>query len=352
MKSFSFVNRFAKKPKGFTLIEIMIAMIIGLFLMGGVLQLFNGMRESSRLQEQAAYIQENGRLGIELLAKEIRNADYWGCTDASQVGSVINTDVSAGYDPDLHGAPGANGGGVNGTNNTGLNGSDTIVLRGLNSDNDIRVNKDQPQSATIQADSVGSLVRGDVVMITNCKGGDIFQVTNNPQTSGQQINHSTGGGVVSPGNVATYAIDGNTANNQSVCNNCLSQSYAGSGVVLGSMETTTFSIQTGASGIPSLFMTNTSNCTAGCELVEGVENMQVLFGEDTSNNQSVNSYLTANNVTNMENVIALKVSLLVRSNAQITESDQTLAYNGATTTYTDGLLRKVYSTTVTVRNRM
>jgi type IV pilus assembly protein PilW len=346
-----------KNNSGFTLIEIMVAMLIGLFLLGGVLQLFSGMNASVRLQEQVGYLQENGRMGIELLSKSIRNADYWGCSDGSNIGSVIDT-ANPAYDPQLHAGPdAANSEGIRGSDNSGLNNSDTITLRGYVSDSSIPVNKDQAQAASINVESVSSLAKGDIILISNCKGGDIFQITNDPQTSGQIITHNTGSTV--PGNTATYTTDGTAATGKSVCNNCLHQSYAGGDATLGKIETTTFSIQAGASGEPALFMTNSSDCPAGCELIEGVENMQILYGEDTSvdpavpnEELSVNSYVTADNVIDMENVITVKISLLLRTAKKVASDSQTLDYIGNSVTYNDDLLRKVYTATMTIRNRM
>jgi type IV pilus assembly protein PilW len=347
------INFNRQTQKGFTLIEIMVAMVIGLFLMGGVIKLFSSMNASSNLQQQTAFLQESGRLAMEFLSKDIRNADYWGCSDGSNVGSVIDT-TSADYDPSIHSGPQANGGGVSGTNDNGLNASDSITLRGFSADNSISIEADQPQAANIQATAVGNLQKGDIVLITNCSGGDIFQVTNNPQTSGRIIVHNTGN-TVSPGNAATYTTDGTVANGKTVCNNCLGNSYAGGDATIGSMKATTFSIQAGASGLPALFMTNDTNCPAGCELIEGVENMQILYGEDTTNdsNATVNRYVAAGTPgLDMEGVISVRISLLVRTELPVATSDQTLNYAGNDITYNDGFLRRVYSSTVTIRNRM
>ena len=339
----------SKGKGGFTLVEVLIAMVIGLFLMGGVIELFLSTKTSIRLQQQMGYLQENGRMAMELLSKQIRNADYWGCSNNSNVGSVINT-ASPAYDPIKHGGPDASNG-IGGTNNTGLNGSDTITLRGFSSSDSIGIDKDQPQAASIGADSVGDLQQGDVVMISNCKGADIFQITNDPQTSGQIIIHSIGN-TVAPGNAATYTTDGTAATSKKVCNDCLHQSYAGGDATIGKVNTTTLSINTGASGEPALFMTDSILCITSCELVEGIENMQILYGEDTDGDLSVNQYVTANNVTDMNNVISVQVSLLARTEKTVATSAQTYTYNGATVTSTDNRLRKVYTSTITIRNRM
>ncbi len=64
---------------GLTLIEIMIALLIGAFLLGGVMQIFINSRQTYRMQENLSRLQENGRFAMEFLAKDIRMAGYWGC---------------------------------------------------------------------------------------------------------------------------------------------------------------------------------------------------------------------------------------------------------------------------------
>ena len=64
---------------GMTLIEIMIALLIGAFLLGGVLQIFINSKQTYRMQENLSRLQENGRFAMEFLARDIRMAGYWGC---------------------------------------------------------------------------------------------------------------------------------------------------------------------------------------------------------------------------------------------------------------------------------
>ena len=65
--------------KGFTLVEILIAMMIGLFLLAGVLQIFINSKQSYRMQEALARLQESGRFALDFLDRDIRMAGYRGC---------------------------------------------------------------------------------------------------------------------------------------------------------------------------------------------------------------------------------------------------------------------------------
>lgn len=59
-----------------TLIEIMVAMLIGLFLIGGVMNSFVSSKASSAVQEAVVEIDENSRFSMEMLASNIRLAGY------------------------------------------------------------------------------------------------------------------------------------------------------------------------------------------------------------------------------------------------------------------------------------
>lgn len=64
------------KQHGFTLIEIMIAITIGLVMLAGVLQISQANKESSRLQRNMGFVQENMRIAMELLTRDIRMAGF------------------------------------------------------------------------------------------------------------------------------------------------------------------------------------------------------------------------------------------------------------------------------------
>ena len=67
--------------RGFTLVEIMVAMTIGLLMMAGILQISQANRESSRLQSNMGFVQENIRIAMELLGRDIRKAGYYEDND-------------------------------------------------------------------------------------------------------------------------------------------------------------------------------------------------------------------------------------------------------------------------------
>lgn len=66
----------ARRTSGFTLIELMLAMVIGLFLIGGMVLIQSASRASSMESERLSRIQENIRFNSDFLVREMRNAGF------------------------------------------------------------------------------------------------------------------------------------------------------------------------------------------------------------------------------------------------------------------------------------
>ena len=99
------------RQSGVTLVELMIAMVVGLLLVGGILQVFSSSRYSYRVHEATSRMQESGRMALEIIGRDIRMADFWGC--ASKTENVVNNLNSGGtgfIDFATGGVGGADGG--------------------------------------------------------------------------------------------------------------------------------------------------------------------------------------------------------------------------------------------------
>ncbi|WP_258223915.1 prepilin-type N-terminal cleavage/methylation domain-containing protein, partial [Stenotrophomonas sp. HMWF003] len=69
------------RQAGLSLVELMIAMVIGLLLMLGVIQVFIASQAASRLSEGVARVQENGRFALDFLERDVRMAGHMGCVN-------------------------------------------------------------------------------------------------------------------------------------------------------------------------------------------------------------------------------------------------------------------------------
>ena len=185
--------------KGFTIIEIMIALTLSLILVAGLTQIFVANSRTFNVSEASARTQETGRLALSILSREIRNADYWGCQGSEGVmaGNIVNMlNSGAGVDALLRG--------LDGENNTGPGGSDVLILGGTDPNSSRKVVK-QPsaQSANIHLSDVTGIDQNDIVLVSNCQRGHMFQVTNDPDknNSGKKVVvHNTGNVSSGPGN--------------------------------------------------------------------------------------------------------------------------------------------------------
>ena len=69
----------ARSMQGLTLIEMMIAMALGLLLIAGVGYAYIGSRQTSRQQDALSRIQEGARFAFETMGVDVRMAGYTGC---------------------------------------------------------------------------------------------------------------------------------------------------------------------------------------------------------------------------------------------------------------------------------
>jgi type IV pilus assembly protein PilW len=63
--------------RGFTLVELMIAVVIGLFLVGGLLTLVQAMKRTSVSQSGLSQLQENERMAMTLITDVIQSSGYF-----------------------------------------------------------------------------------------------------------------------------------------------------------------------------------------------------------------------------------------------------------------------------------
>jgi type IV pilus assembly protein PilW len=71
------VRRGRGRQQGFTLVELSVAMLIGLFLLGGLLTLVQDMRRTFGNQNQLGQMQDNERLAMTLITDVVQAAGYY-----------------------------------------------------------------------------------------------------------------------------------------------------------------------------------------------------------------------------------------------------------------------------------
>ncbi len=330
-----FANRVHRHMGGFSIVELMIAMLISLILMAGVIQIFTGTKSTFITQEGTSRLQENARFALGRLSEDISAAGYLGCLDSEAPSYPFRndlTDKTIGSAYDL-GTP------IFGTDGAGVNGSDSISIRRAGSGGSIRLTAPM-QSATsdIKLDdtSIGynSLKQFDIMVVGDCATATVFMITNTPSGSGGTIKHASGITATSGPNIGQSNLDGDLyyifgADRASV---------AGATQV----STSTYDICASTSGVGTSLFVNSNNCgtaTVANELVEGVQSMQILYGidADAATSPGVERYLRADQVSTAQwNVIA---------SVRMTLRFDTVNYVPGGTYFQD------FTTTVRLRNR-
>jgi type IV pilus assembly protein PilW len=82
---------------GLTLVEIMVALAIGVFLIAGALTVFAKTRDLYRTNESVARLQENARYAVGAIEADMRMANYWGLNnrgDLADVPAGLRNDVA------------------------------------------------------------------------------------------------------------------------------------------------------------------------------------------------------------------------------------------------------------------
>lgn len=350
-----------RATQGVTLIELMVALTMGTAIIAAIGTVFLASRQSFRTQEVLSRMQENARFAFEMMDRDIRMVGFSGyvaCT-ASQCNDVTNTLSPAkwwnkkllslplmGYENALP---------ADMTAGDRLRGDSFSALRADKATEFIVSSHTPP---TITTSTNHSFSAGDTLVISGNTNTAIFQAS---AVTANTISHGESG--ISPSNCTSELGAIPTPVN---CANAGSPVTfaANSSVFL--LSGNTYYIRNNGAGEPSLYREKLQKQTSGGtptattvaeELITGVEDMQITYGIDTSvtPDTDVDSYVTASNVTDWARVLGVRISLLMVSRADeqgITTQNQTYTYNGTTTTAADYRLRKVFTTTIAIRNRL
>ncbi len=304
------------KNKGFSLIEIMISLTIGLIVIGAVSSLYISNKRSFSENSRYARQQENGRYAILLLEEEMRNSGFFGTVKGTDVDtsdiSIAGTDCSgkmAGFNLSFNvWGTRATSSTVNSCLNNVVVGTDIIVFKGT-------------RGITV-AD--GSLDGNTVYIRANRLLGKLFEGSD---------------GVPSNIDVAN-ATD-------------LNWPYV----------TNAYYIKNVA-GVPTFTrhkVTKESGTTQWQdeELISGIENMHILYGVDKQSSDGIPDYF--DNAAKIElagdwdKVVAVKIYLLVRGEKDPLYTDTKTYQLGdisipAATGSNVNFHRKVWSTSVVLEN--
>ena len=363
-----------KRLTGFSLTELLLAMVIGLVVLLGIAQIFISTKGANALLVAEAELQENARFAFSSMTSIIQQTAHFGCRTSSQLTtqSLLNFNEQT-FQPwrAIEGweAAGTQHGStyqtalnqvVLNTPNTHWSNASTAVLdTGIEAVKDSDIVKVWYASAqrshltALTKDRISfaglDLEQGDIVVLNDCKGVTFAQVCRCEDSDSIAC---MGLDTQADISVSGCSLPGNKAWNP----NTVSLATAEISILreavffVGKRDNQT-------AKPPSLFMHRLGQdgkLGEREEIMEGVESVQILYGEDYNNDQSPDTYLDASRVSQWENVVSLRVSLLLRSRKNnLVPSNAKVYFNGATVSLASGdhHLRRVYTSTISLRNR-
>lgn len=358
---------------GFSLIELLIAMLIGSLVMSGVFQVFLSSKRSSQILEAETELQENARFAFSVMTSIIQEAGNFGCqTSSVSASSSLLRDADDTFRP-WHVIEGweASGTAYGDTYTTQVNSTvsrtpnrhwttsaDAEIDAGTKSKRNSDIFKvwyTKSQRTTlnspVSADGIVTfpeidLEKGDIIIINDCRIVSFAQVCSCEDDDCE--NNDT------QADISPSAC--NTPGNNDFDFSTLNVNTA----ELGVLEEAIFFVGKRSNdkyNIPSLFVRNLGRKAKPGnkeEIMEGVESLQVLYGEDTNNDKSPDYYISADAVSNWSQVVSIKISLLLRSQKNnLINGVQKLSFNGADMVFgkDDRYLRRVFTSTISLRNR-
>ena len=340
------------KARGLSMVELMIVLLIGSLLMVGVFTVLIGARQSFNVQDELNRTQESARFAAEHIARELRGAGYRGCRSDLPINSILNTPTDWRYDVTvpIRGYVGL----ANFPSQFGASATVNPAIAPTNHDPDslVVVRMDPERRIAISAEATGqltlanahTLAAGTIMVAANCEQLAVFQVSHD-DTGTTTLRHAVLGSL-SPGNCTTQLGGG--------CLTPASAGMANSGSVM-PLESRVFYVGQGAGGTPSLFVAELAPPAGGLnkeELVPGIEDLRIRFGEDQDADGVVNQWRRPNEGgLNMANVTAVRIDMLLRTLNEPDSEVKPYTFDGTAITPTDGHVRRSFSTTISLRNR-
>lgn len=338
----------AARAAGFTLIELMIAMILGLIVIAGVTSVFLAGQQSFRTNHALSEVQDSSRIAFELMARDVRQAGLTGCDSFSgRVANVLNnsgTDWWANFGNALHGYGGANSSASDGdvdqvdpavtTGTAATNrvaGTDSLEILGADG-LPVTIATDNEPAANFKLNaSTDDLASGDIILVCSPDHATITQISNY-NSSNVTVVHNTGASF-SPGNCSKgLGYPTICTTNGNIYSFPQNSSIA-------RMDAHDWYIGYNGEGGTSLYrvaLANTGGTTitpTAQEMVRNVTDMQITYL------QGGTTYVAANAVTDWGKVTAVHVVMSVESTFQRATVDAKP-------------LTRTFAFTTTLRNRV
>lgn len=310
-----------KHLQGFTLSEIMVALVISSILMGGVITIMSSSKRTYALQNEMAELQDNARFVMEELTRELRMGGFFGCSEIPPAG-FSNPFQNSQNDQRIVDEKG------NGVDSS-FPSSD--ILRITSFAQELRV--DPTITLPFSENEITLLafpnISLDQVIVSDCAGSDIYSVTSDD-----------------------LVITTTTP---------FRKNYLPPVEVFAGITTVTYQVKEISGGGFSLFKCDNvdtdgdgDQCDPEEELVEGVQSMQIRYGINTGVGIQYQ-----NDQGNNMNIRSVRITWLMRTGSKRGIGkppdkkiylDPGIIYNPSTNDLETGYRHRLFSTTVMLRN--
>lgn len=295
----------SQQQKGFTLTELMIALVLGSFLVAGVVGVYVSNIRTGQVQQRLMSSQQASQIGFQLLSRDAMHAGFSGCANmiTQRVVNVLNPPLAwwaiwtAGIRGHEQGAvPQFAGAGI-----PPLAGADGVQLMyGRGTSASIVSHNVVGNPPMVINQNVAGIVANDVVLACDSKMAVIFQVT---AITGNNISHAVGAGA--PGNASlNFGFGANGVN--------FPQSLSADAGTVMPLETVGWFVGTNSDGNSLYRVALVAGQMRTEEILPGVENLQIQYLSRGAAN-----YVNANAVADWEQVVALRATLTLTNDAKM-----------------------------------
>jgi type IV pilus assembly protein PilW len=335
MNNHSTQRSLGRRMSGLSLVELMIAMTLGLATVGAVGWVYLGTSQTFRSQDAIARLQEGARYAFEVISNDLRMTGAAACsyrTSANIIPSYTTVWYANLFEQPLFSAE------ANGSAGATTEFSDALRMIRADVTREHIVVSHAPPAITLGAFT--DISAGNPLLVTDCVNAAVFQAATAASPS------------------ITYA-------------GALPQTYvpsATSSPRVYPLYAATYYVDTNPAGVPALYRLTPAGAE---ELVEGVEDLQVTYAVDSdavqdgeANMVGGAAYLTGAQVNasaalgatpaeRWERVVSVRVSLLMRTvENNVTPTPMVYSYNGVNDIQApDRRIRKVFTHVIKMRNR-
>ena len=294
------------RVRGVSLIEVMISLVIGLVVVGAVIVSYIGSGQTSKRQAAYAEMNENAQIALSMMRSDLLLAGY-------AQGTSVLTD----------------GAGVKTLGKTFATRPIFGCVNGFDAANEIAT---ATCSAGVGTPAIEMSYEADLTNSVPTSGGFPSDCL------GNSLEHVAQTVAVGANNVTFYET-----------HNRYYLATTGAG-----------SAARSELHCASAAKTSAGAAIAGQPLVDNVEAMQILYGESgAAGSRQIVRYVAADAVADWQNIISVRICLLMRSTDKVLTGEDTTAgtagyldCDSAAQTSADGYLRRAYHLTTTLRNKM